>query len=147
MPKAPKVELDCHPADAPCCIKLALVGPDEEIKKYVAWAGFTDTTALIQTDWEWPALAKACGWGDCHCDAARNGSLTCKCEKLPCSCGKSDGTVDCPDCKILVEGKKLKCTASRMIQFAREYLDSVDGQEFELEGFEHYFPQKGQDAG
>ena len=49
---------------------------------------------LIQTDWDWPGIASALGW-------------------VPCDCGETDGTVDCPH-----------RTAADMIQEAGEYIDA-----------------------
>ncbi len=121
--------LNTRPADAPGCIKLELEDSDKSV--------------LIQTDWEWPGLASALGWG-CQCHPTLG--KPCACEKLPCSCGTSDGTVDCPTCKIRVvedgKVKLLKCTASRMIMYAREWLDEHDGVLFDTDEFtEHYFSE------
>jgi hypothetical protein len=52
---------------------------------------------LIQTDWDYPGVASTFGWS-------------------PCSCGMTDGTVDCPH-----------RTASEMIAEAREFLDAHIG--------------------
>ena len=53
-------------------------------------------TILIQVDWDYPSVASAFGWVN------------------PCTCGSSDGTVDCKTCGL---------TAGDMIQSAMEYLD------------------------
>jgi hypothetical protein len=58
-------------------------------------------TKLIQTDWDYPGVASSFGW-------------------VPCWCGETDGTVDCPH-----------KTASVMITDARQWLydhigDAVD---------------------
>lgn len=48
---------------------------------------------LVQVDWDFPGLASAFGW-------------------VPCFCGDTDGTIDCPH-----------RTATDMICEARDYLD------------------------
>ena len=60
---------------------------------------------LIQTDWDYPAVASVFGWS-------------------PCSCGKTDGTVDCPH-----------RTASEMIAEAREFLSAHVGDTAEDPGY------------
>ncbi|MGE0536627.1 MAG: hypothetical protein AB7O68_16775 [Pirellulales bacterium] len=60
---------------------------------------------LIQTDWDYPALASVFGW-------------------VPCYCGDTDGTVDCPH-----------NTASDMIADAREWLDARIGDAAEDPGY------------
>ncbi len=60
---------------------------------------------LIQTDWDYPGTARAFGW-------------------TPCSCGATDGTVDCSH-----------RTASAMIGSAQEYLDEHFGDEIDDPGY------------
>ena len=50
---------------------------------------------LIQTDFDFPGVARTFGWSPCH--------------------SGTDGTVDCPSCKR---------TASQLISEAAEYLDN-----------------------
>jgi len=54
-----------------------------------------EVTVLIQTDWDFPAVATRMGWEVC------------------CGEGSTDGTIDCPDC-----GK----TASEMITGAYNFI-------------------------
>lgn len=65
----------------------------------------TQPNILIQTDWEYPATASTFGW-------------------IPCSCGQTDGTVNC----------KHK-TASEMISEAGEYLDEHIGDVVDDPGY------------
>ena len=60
---------------------------------------------LIQTDWDFPGIASTFGW-------------------TPCSCGHTDGTVDCAH-----------KTASQMIAEARAFLDDNVGDELEDPGY------------
>jgi hypothetical protein len=60
---------------------------------------------LIQTDWDFPGVASTFGY-------------------VPCSCGKTDGTIDC-DHK----------TASQMISEAQDYLDAHIGKVVEDPGY------------
>lgn len=55
---------------------------------------------LIQSDWDFPAVASRCGF-------------------VPCDCGATDGTVDC-------EHK----AAAEMIESAYDWLASRDGESF-----------------
>lgn len=57
-------------------------------------------TALVQSDWDFPAVASRCGF-------------------VPCECGATDGTVDCNH-----------HTASEMISAAYDWLAERDGQSF-----------------
>lgn len=61
---------------------------DEETGCYLP-----DESILIQTDWDYPAIASNFGF-------------------VPCVCGHTDGTIDCPH-----------FTASEMIQNAQSFLD------------------------
>jgi hypothetical protein len=60
---------------------------------------------LIQTDWDYPGVASIFGWS-------------------PCSCGRTDGTVDCPH-----------RTASEMIAEAGEFLGAHIGDTAEDPGY------------
>lgn len=62
-------------------------------------------TVLIQTDWDYPAVASVFGW-------------------QPCPCGETDGTVDCPH-----------RTASEMIAEASQFLDAHIGDTAEDPGY------------
>ena len=62
-------------------------------------------TVLCQTDWDWPALASNTGF-------------------VPCECGATDGTVDCPHHK-----------ASDMIAAAYDWLEEHEGQLFDDPGY------------
>jgi len=62
-------------------------------------------TLLVTTDYDYPGLASTFGW-------------------VPCDCGETDGTVDCPH-----------RTASEMISEAAEYLDNHVGDEVEDPGY------------
>jgi len=65
-------------------------------------------TILIQTDWDYPAVASYFGW-------------------VPCEhCNMTDGTVDC-------EHK----TATQMIQEAQDFLNRSIGEEIEDPGLEN----------
>lgn len=60
-------------------------------------------TRLVQTDWEYPVIARDLGW---------NGKIG----RERCNHRNSDGTVACPEC-----GK----SATEFIQAAAKYLDSL----------------------
>ena len=62
-------------------------------------------TVLIQTDWDYPGTAASFGW-------------------VPCECGETDGTVDCPH-----------KTAGDMIAAASEFLDNAIGKTVEDPGY------------
>lgn len=101
------VELQWSPPDAPCCVKLAPVSR----KAYREWDSWgrvwieLDPSVLFQTDWDWPSLASQIGW------------------RIPCRCGRSDGTVDCVACKV---------TAHEMIQAAGAFLRKESGRRFRV---------------
>lgn len=61
---------------------------------------------LVQTDWEYPAIASHFGWSPC------------------CGEGATDGTVDCDKCGA---------TASELILSASRFLDDHIGDETELD--------------
>lgn len=60
---------------------------------------------LIQTDWEYPSMATSFGW-------------------KACSCGRTDGTVNCAH-----------KTASQMIGEAQDFLDDHIGDSIEDPGY------------
>jgi hypothetical protein len=60
--------------------------------------GYSTCHSFIQIDWDYPGLASMFGY-------------------VPCDCGATDGTVDCPH-----------KTASEMIAEAFEYLSEHDGE-------------------
>lgn len=64
-----------------------------------------ENTVLIQSDWEFPAVASAFGF-------------------IPCECGRTDGTVDCPH-----------KTATQMISEAADWLDDHLGEVTEDPGY------------
>lgn len=66
-------------------------------------------TILIQSDWDYPGVASRTGF-------------------VPCSCGATDGTVDCPH-----------RTASDMISAAYDWLRDRDGESFP--DLAEYFPE------
>lgn len=59
-----------------------------------------EDSVLIQSDWDYPSVASRTGF-------------------VPCECGATDGTIDCPH-----------HTASEMISAAYEWLEARDGQSF-----------------
>ena len=63
-------------------------------------------TILVQLDWDYPSLAHTFGWTGI------------------CECGDTDGTVDCSH-----------KSASDMIDGAREYLDTHEGEIVEDPGY------------
>lgn len=67
---------------------------------------------FVQTDWDYPGLARALGWRG-------------KVGRERCEHRGTDGTVKCPDC-----GR----TASDFIGAARDYLDRNIGRRFRLPG-------------
>jgi hypothetical protein len=69
-------------------------------------------TVLVQSDWDYPGVASSMGWE-------------------PCSCGATDGTVDCQRC-----GRK----ASDMIAEAYDWIESREGEEFD--SLDDYFPEE-----
>jgi len=60
---------------------------------------------LVQTDWDFPGVAQTFGWS-------------------PCSCGKTDGTIDCPH-----------RAADDMIAEARDFLQERVGQTTDDPGY------------
>ena len=70
----------------------------------------TGEDILVQTDWDYPSVASAFGF-------------------VPCDCGETDGTVDCPH-----------KTAGEMITAAAEWLDDHIGETVEDPG---YFAERG----
>ena len=106
--------------NAPCC-------PGEIIDDE------TGKTLLIQTDCDYPGVASVFGWSTQSLQKCRScghiqtvdptdaAQAECEeCEELISLCRheSTDGTVDCPSCKI---------TASDFIESAGNWLDSNDG--------------------
>lgn len=117
--------LDAHPSDAPCCVKL-----ESEDGKSV----------LLQTDWDWPAVAGLFGFPlrsvqKCDCCGKISSSLHntvvkyCRhCETNVghvCEHSGTDGTVDCA-CGVM---------AGDFISAAREWIDEHDGETCENPGY------------
>jgi hypothetical protein len=67
-------------------------------------------TLLVQNDYEYPAFALAMGW------------------PIPCTCGSSDGTIDCEDCNV---------TAAAMIASALAWIETHEGERFDA--LDEYF--------
>lgn len=65
----------------------------------------SDNVKLMQSDWDFPGLARAFGF-------------------VACECGRTDGTVDCPH-----------KTATEMITAAYDWLEGHQGQIVEDPGF------------
>ena len=97
-----KIYLDSNPDDAPGCYKIT----DAE-----------GHDVLIQTDWDYPAVANTFGWNICYVQGDGDAECDHRC---------TDGTVDCPDCGV---------TASAFIEAARQFLDDNDGAEAEDPGY------------
>ena len=72
---------------------------------YIIYDVDSEKTILVQSDWEFPSLARSMGW-------------------IPCPCGKTDGTVDCPHRK-----------ASEMIEDAQAWIDEHLGDVFPDPGY------------
>ncbi len=114
------ITLDANPSDAPGCLKLiADDGRD----------------MLVQTDWDWPAIANTFGMAlrsiqicpNCkHVSTGLHNIVVRYCRNCrenvgsTCHHDQSDGTVDCKACGL---------TASQFISAAREYLDNADGDQ------------------
>ena len=63
-----------------------------------------DRTVLVQTDWDYPGVARSLGWTTC--------------------CGATDGTIDCR-----AHGR----TATEMIASAYDWIQEHEGEEFVFE--------------
>ena len=63
-------------------------------------------TALVQTDYDWPALARDFGW---NIRSVQHDDY----KDQPCAHDGTDGTIDCPNCAL---------TAGAFIRAAGEYL-------------------------
>lgn len=89
----------------PCCFELTPVNKRLARKQELATG---EESALFQTDWDFPGLARSLGWrgkiGREHCDHRG-----------------TDGTIDCPDC-----GRK----AGDFIAAASDWLHSHCGDIF-----------------
>lgn len=75
-----------------------------------------DTGVLFQTDYDFPGLARTLGW---------NGKIG----RERCDHPGTDGTVDCPDCKL---------KAGDFIAAAVDWLDKHDGCVFVGKGEEYF---------
>ncbi len=91
------ITVDRDPGYAPCGYLVCRV--TGEPGNY-DWHPRADETVLVQSDWEFPALASTFGF-------------------VPCECGRTDGTVDCPH-----------KTATQMITEAADWLDEHCGAVF-----------------
>jgi len=100
--------VDTDSTYAPCSYLICRVRPDGTYS-----TRDEANTVLVQTDWDYPALASTFGWRAGN--TGREDPDTW--EDLPdCQCWQhTDGTVDCPAC-----GK----TAAEFITEAAEFLDS-----------------------
>lgn len=96
------ITLEANPHDAPCCIKLIADNGQDR---------------LIQTDWDYPAIASVFGWSvqDCQVDG-----------KGPCQHENTDGTVTCSKCGL---------KAGDFIAAARKWIVDHDGAEAEDPGY------------
>ncbi len=75
-----------------------------------------DRTVAIDSDWDFPAVASSMGW-------------------QACECGRTDGTVDCIDCKRQV---------SAMISEAYDYIEHRAGEPFPtLDDYLDHLPTDG----
>lgn len=107
--QALRITLDSNPSDAPCCVKIiASDGRD----------------LLIQTDWDFPAIASCFGWSPQRLQVATEQGE--EFSSVDCTHPNTDGTVDCKHCGA---------TASQFISDARQYLDDNDGAEAEDPGY------------
>jgi hypothetical protein len=98
-----RVVVDEDQEYAPGCFLVCRVFTDEHGEE--SWDPRGEDTVLIQTDWDYPILASHLGW-------------------VPCSCGTTDGTVDCPH-----------RTAEEMIQEAEAFINEHLGEPFEDPGY------------
>lgn len=87
----PSLHFDSH--YAPCGFLIVADNAD-------AYSANPADTVLIQSDWDFPSVAARTGF-------------------VPCECGATDGTVDCPH-----------HTAGDMITAAYDWLAERDGQSF-----------------
>lgn len=97
------ITLDANPSNAPCCLKI------------VAEDG---RDMLVQTDWDWPGIARTFGWNMADVQVPPNPD--------PCEHSHTDGTIDCPECG---------CKAGIFIAAARQWLDDNDGATAEDPGY------------
>jgi len=111
-----KIALDRDSAYAPCCYLLCKakrklsVLKDEKGKRHYLWDWNTrddKTTMLVQTDWDYPGVARSFGWN------AVAGNF--KTGDEDCNHETTDGTVTCKGC-----GK----TSTDFISEAADYLDA-----------------------
>ena len=102
-----KIQVTRDRSWAPCCFILCKVKDDGSINPRSEDA---KDSMLVQLDYDFPGLAQAFGW------------------QVPCTCGASDGSVDCEACGV---------TADDMISSARAYLYQCveDGRQVEDPGY------------
>jgi hypothetical protein len=95
-----KITIERGGSYAPCGYLICRVQPDG------SWSIYDEAnTVLVQTDWDFPGLARDFGY-------------------VPCECGATDGTIDCQH-----------HTASEMISAAADWLDEHEGQIIEDPGY------------
>ena len=83
-------------------------------------------TILIQTDWDFPATAGTFGWNMRNVQRPEILEECQQCGVVLCDHAGTDGTVDCPQCKL---------TATDFITAAGEWLDDNIGAEAEDPGY------------
>jgi hypothetical protein len=87
----------------------------------------TDATILIQTDWDYPGVAKYLGWSPSKVAGGDDQPLMhSHMFEESCPHDGTDGTIDCPDCGV---------KAGDFIASAREWLDDHIGEGFEDPGY------------
>ncbi len=91
-----RLTIERDPAYAPCGYLIVQLG---------ASTRDDERTVLVSTDWDFPGLAGNLGF-------------------VPCECGATDGTVDCPH-----------KTAGEMIEAAQDFLRDHLGEAFEDPGY------------
>lgn len=90
--------------NAPCC-------PGEIVNE-------DGRSILIQTDWDFPGVARTFGWDMKDVQKWPDEEELAKAEFEPCDHESTDGTVKCKDCG---------CTPSDFISAAYDYLRENDG--------------------
>jgi hypothetical protein len=96
--------------NAPCCPGEILNADDES------------QSVKIQTDWDFPGVASTFGWSMDSVQVTDDDGE----ESEYCNHRDTDGTVDCPVCKI---------TTSQFIESARKWLEDHDGAMVEDPGY------------
>jgi hypothetical protein len=109
-----KIQLDANPDDAPGCVKILRcdkIGIDQPA------FGDDDGSILVQTDYYFCGVASTFGWSPALLRSPSNPT---------CDHKGTDGTVDCPQCKLSVVA---------FIMSAREWIDNHDGMIVEDPGY------------